>query len=238
MRKLCRIIFFIPKLIISIIWNFFWAIFRTIVIIGIICFGLLYYANNSSSQLANTISTIANNVTSYLSANSDDIANSLKDLSTDDFTYYSGARWSSNSANVYIETTNETLVNAYKEAINTWNATGVFTFNVVSDASSADIIATEYSDASSKAAGFAETETNALTNHITHVDVKLNTYYLTENDYGYTHNRIVYTAEHELGHAIGLDHDDSEESVMQSSALIMAFRMLILKKSNHFMLLK
>ena len=215
MRKLCRIIFFIPKLIISIIWNFFWAIFRTIVIIGIICFGLLYYANNSSSQLANTISTIANNVTSYLSANSDDIANSLKDLSTDDFTYYSGARWSSNSANVYIETTNETLVNAYKEAINTWNATGVF--NVVSDASSADIIATEYSDASSKAAGFAETETNALTNHITHVDVKLNTYYLTENDYGYTHNRIVYTAEHELGHAIGLDHDDSEESVMQSS---------------------
>ena len=217
MRKLCRIIFFIPKLIISIIWNFFWAIFRTIVILGIVCFGLLYYANNSSSQLANTISTIANNVTSYLSANSDDIANSLKDLSTDDFTYYSGARWSSNSANVYIETTNETLIEAYEEAINAWNTTGVFTFNLVSNELSADIVATEYSDASSKAAGFAETETNALTNHITHVDVKLNTYYLTEHDYGYTHNRIVYTAEHELGHAIGLDHDDNEESVMQSS---------------------
>ena len=118
MKNLFRIIFFIPRLIISIIWNFFWAIFRTIVIIGIVCFGLLYYANNSSSQLANTISTIANNVTSYFSANSDDIANSLKDLSTDDFTYYSGARWSSNSANVYIETTNETLIEAYEEAIN------------------------------------------------------------------------------------------------------------------------
>ncbi|ALT81042.1 putative Zn-dependent protease [Streptococcus macedonicus ACA-DC 198] len=217
MKNLFRIIFFIPRLIISIIWNFFWAIFRTIVIIGIVCFGLLYYANNSSSQLANTISTIANNVTSYFSANSDDIANSLKDLSTDDFTYYSGARWSSNSANVYIETTNETLIEAYEEAINAWNATGVFTFNLVSDESSADIIATDYSDASSKAAGFAETETNALTNRITHVDVKLNTYYLTENDYGYTHDRIVYTAEHELGHAIGLDHDDDEQSVMQSS---------------------
>ena len=108
---------------------------------------------------------------------------------------------------------------------------GSFTFNVVSDASSADIIATEYSDASSKAAGFAETETNALTNHITHVDVKLNTYYLTENDYGYTHNRIVYTAEHELGHAIGLDHDDSEESVYAILRLLLwHFRMLILKK--------
>lgn len=217
MKNLFRIIFFIPRLIISIIWNLFWAIFRTIVIIGIVCFGLLYYANNSSSQLANTISTIANNVTSYFSANSDDIANSLKDLSTDDFTYYSGARWSSNSANVYIETTNETLIEAYEEAIDAWNATGVFTFNLVSDESSADIIATDYSDASSKAAGFAETETNALTNRITHVDVKLNTYYLTENDYGYTHDRIVYTAEHELGHAIGLDHDDDEQSVMQSS---------------------
>ena len=217
MKNLFRIIFFIPRLIISIIWNFFWALFRTIVIIGIVCFGLLYYANNSSSQLANTISTIANNVTSYFSANSDDIANSLKDLSTDDFTYYSGARWSSNSANVYIETTNETLIEAYKEAINAWNATGVFTFNLVSDESSADIIATDYSDASSKAAGLAKIERNALTNRITHVDVKLNTYYLTENDYGYTYNRIVYTAEHELGHAIGLDHNDDEQSVMQSS---------------------
>ena len=37
-------------------------------------------------------------------------------MSTDDFTYYSGARWSSNSANVYIETTNETLIEAYEEA--------------------------------------------------------------------------------------------------------------------------
>lgn len=212
--------------------EFFWAIIKTIVLFAIVCFGLLYYANNSSSQLANSISNIANSVTTYFADNKDDIASNLKELSTDDFTHYSGARWSSNSANVYIETTDETLVSAYEEAINAWNATGAFTFNLVEDESSADIVATEYSDASSKAAGLAETETNALTNQITHVDVKLNTYYLLENDYGYTHNRIVYTAEHELGHAIGLDHDDDEESVMQSSGSYYGIQSVDIEKVN------
>lgn len=232
MRTLFKIIFFIPSLIINIIWNVFWAIIKTIVLFAIVCFGLLYYANNSSSQLANSISNIANSVTTYFADNKDDIASNLKELSTDDFTHYSGARWSSNSANVYIETTDETLVSAYEEAINAWNATGAFTFNLVEDESSADIVATEYSDASSKAAGLAETETNALTNQITHVDVKLNTYYLLENDYGYTHNRIVYTAEHELGHAIGLDHDDDEESVMQSSGSYYGIQSVDIEKVN------
>ncbi|MBE6162377.1 MAG: matrixin family metalloprotease [Streptococcus equinus] len=232
MRTLFKIIFFIPSLIINIIWSFFWAIIKTIVLFAIVCFGLLYYANNSSSQLANSISNIANSVTTYFANNKDDIASNLKELSTDDFTHYSGARWSSNSANVYIETTDETLVSAYEEAINAWNATGAFTFNLVEDESSADIVATEYSDASSKAAGLAETETNALTNQITHVDVKLNTYYLLENDYGYTHNRIVYTAEHELGHAIGLDHDDDEESVMQSSGSYYGIQSVDIEKVN------
>lgn len=232
MRTLFKIIFFIPSLIINIIWSFFWAIIKTIVLFAVVCFGLLYYANNSSSQLANSISNIANSVTTYFADNKDDIATNLKELSTDDFTHYSGARWSSNSANVYIETTDETLVSAYEEAINAWNATGAFTFNLVEDESSADIVATEYSDASSKAAGLAETETNALTNQITHVDVKLNTYYLLENDYGYTHNRIVYTAEHELGHAIGLDHDDDEESVMQSSGSYYGIQSVDIEKVN------
>ena len=232
MRTLFKIIFFIPSLIINIIWSFFWAIIKTIVLFAIVCFGLLYYANNSSSQLANSISNIANSVTTYFADNKDDIATNLKELSTDDFTHYSGARWSSNSAKVYIETTDETLVSAYEEAINAWNATGAFTFNLVEDESSADIVATEYSDASSKAAGLAETETNALTNQITHVDVKLNTYYLLENDYGYTHNRIIYTAEHELGHAIGLDHDDDEESVMQSSGSYYGIKSVDIEKVN------
>ena len=72
MRTLFKIIFFIPSVIINIIWNFFWAIIKTIVLIAILCFGLLYYANNSSSQLANSISNIANSVVTYFDANKDD----------------------------------------------------------------------------------------------------------------------------------------------------------------------
>ncbi len=36
--------------------------------------------------------------------------------------------------------------------------------------------------------------------------VALNTYYLENSYYNYTQARIVNTVEHELGHAIGLDH--------------------------------
>ena len=218
MRKFFRKLFFIPRLIISIIWNIFWGLLKTALVLALICFGLLYYANNSHSQVANTISTIANNITTYFSTSSNkDTTTNLRKLTTDDFTYYSGSRWATNSATIYIETTDTTLITAYEEAIKNWNATGAFNFEVVSDKSSANIIATDYSDATSQAAGLAETKTNALTNKIAHVDVKLNTYYLTENDYGYSMDRITYTAEHELGHAIGLGHDDTETSVMESA---------------------
>ena len=213
MKKLFRVIFYIPKLLLQFIWNLIWAIFKLALVLALIGYGLVYYANNSSSTLATNINQAFHQVELGFSGTStSDVEKVVSNLSTTDTIPESnGARWAQNTASIYIQSTDETLVAAYKEAITNWNNTGAFIFTLTDDASTADIVATDYSDANSQAAGLADTQTNVLTNRITHVDVLLN------SDFGYTYKRIVNTAEHELGHAIGLDHDDSKTSVMQSA---------------------
>ena len=205
MKKLFRVIFYIPKLLLQFIWNLIWAIFKLALVLALIGYGLVYYANNSSSTLATNINQAFHQVELGFSGTStSDVEKVVSNLSTTDTIPESnGARWAQNTASIYIQSTDETLVAAYKEAITNWNNTGAFIFTLTDDAS--------------QAAGLADTQTNVLTNRITHVDVKLNRYFLLNSDFGYTHKRIVNTAEHELGHAIGLDHDDSKTSVMQSA---------------------
>ena len=55
MKKLLRVIFYIPKLLLRFIWNLIWAIFKLALIPAIVGYGLIYYANNSSSTLATNI---------------------------------------------------------------------------------------------------------------------------------------------------------------------------------------
>lgn len=213
MRSLLKAIFLIPKMLINLIWSIVWSLVKVVVFFGIVFFGLVYYAHHSDSQFAKDISTTVDTVTSIISRNQDTSSEGL----IDKFSNTSNARWSKARATYYIKTTNPTLIAAYQSAIETWNGTGVFSFVEASSESDADIILDENSDSSSQAAGLAEMKTNPLTNRLKKVTVTLNTYYLLENDYGYSQDRIVNTAEHELGHAIGLNHDDDEESVMQSS---------------------
>lgn len=218
MKRFFRALFFLPRLIISVIWALFWFLIRFAVGLAVLILLLLFLAKNSDSSLAQRFNQTVNQLTSYVSQHQDQsLAQTVSDLATDEGSQVKGARWSTNSASIYIKSSNKSLRAAYQEAINNWNETGVFALNLVTDESNADIIATDYSDGTSQAAGLAETETDSLTGRIVHVDVKLNTYYLLNASYGYSQERITHTAEHEIGHALGLEHDDSQESVMQSA---------------------
>ncbi|MGT2926606.1 M57 family metalloprotease [Streptococcus cuniculipharyngis] len=217
MFSLLRLLLVIPRFLGRLLWNVIWSFVQLVMVIFLLWWGMTWYVNNSTSELANQLSNLMSNVSLFFRLDKGNLNESLQNLATDFYANQEGTRWSSNQAKVYITSSQPELVSAYQTALANWNATGVFTFQLVETPEQADIVAGDAAEVNSQAAGLAETKMNSLTNRIVAAKVTLNTYYLLNSDYGYDFERLVNTAEHELGHAIGLAHNDTDVSVMQSS---------------------
>ena len=107
MKKLLRVIFYIPQLLLRFIWNLIWAIFKLALILAIVGYGLIYYANNSSSTLATNINRAFRQVElGFSGTNTSDVEKVVSNLSTTDTIPESnGARWAQNTASIYIQST-------------------------------------------------------------------------------------------------------------------------------------
>ena len=208
--------------LISGLFRLLWRLFYTVALTVLIFVGILYVISPSKSSFSTTLQQDVSQIYRYVSGQDSqlglgqNVKDLTKQLSDNHVHQTSGARWDTASATIYIDTQDETFRSAYQEAIRAWNQTGAFTFQIVNDKNKANIVATEMNDGTVSAAGEAESQTNLLTKRFTNVTVRLNRYYLLNIQYGYSYERIVNTAEHELGHAIGLEHNE-EKSVMQSS---------------------
>lgn len=139
----------------------------------------------------------------------------------------SGYKWSTPNATVYIKTNNPMLIQAYKNAINEWNQTNSFKF-VLTNNPQSQIICDERNLTSTKqdnglttSQELGNTETSYLQQAklIQHANVVLdNGGLLNDENTKRNSQYATWVAEHELGHAIGLDHTaQNANSVMVPS---------------------
>ena len=196
----------------------FFKFCRNILLLTLIAFGIWSYQNDPNIQIATQdslstlnyhINQLLNNGTVTSSSKKNPEVKTDTDKTANDSTSDSRV-WSKPEANVYIDIhDNMQLRSATIDAMNAWNRTGAFTFKQIDNKKNAQIIVNVVDDSGTDAAGETATTYNPATGHLLKATVHLNRYYLQNEWYGYSNNRIINTAEHELGHAIGLNHTNS-----------------------------
>ena len=197
----------------------FFRFIRNIFLLALLAFGVWTYKNNPDFQIAtnDSLVTLSYRINQLLTTGTTTAPkngiNSNTKTNTDKTENDNSSEtrvWSKPEANVYVDIKNDLqLRSAAIDAMNAWNRTGAFTFYQTDDKNRAQIVISTVDDSDTNAAGETATTYNPSTGHLLKADVQLNRYYLQNEWYGYSNNRIVNTAEHELGHAIGLNHTNS-----------------------------
>ena len=129
---------------------------------------------------------------------------------------YATPHWSSKEATVFINAKNPQIVSAYKEAITSWNKTGAFNFLLTNDKQKANIIADErYEGNVAAPLGVTYSTYYLPTKQYSNATVYLNSFHVQNNYYQKNGGKLLNTAQHELGHSIGLEHNSAVASVME-----------------------
>lgn len=195
----------------------FFRVIRNIFLLALLAFGLWSYQNDPNFQAAtnDSLATLSYRINQLLTTGTATAPKNNQNTKTDtnkseNDNSSNKSVWSSPEANVYVDIKNNPVLrSASIDAMNAWNRTGAFTFHQVDDKSRAQIVISVVDNSDTSAAGETETTYNPSTGHLLKANVQLNRYYLLNEWYGYSNSRIVNTAEHELGHAIGLPHTNS-----------------------------
>ena len=130
-------------------------------------------------------------------------------------------RWKKPTASVYIDLNdNQELISATNDAIKEWNDTKAFTFTKAKSKKNAKIVIEQIYSPNTNYAGYTTFHYYVKTGIMYSALTRLNIYYLQNfSPYNYTYQRILNTVEHELGHAIGLKHNNGVSVMYPTGSL-------------------
>lgn len=208
---------------------------RNLILLALIAFGIWSYQNNPRVRLAtnDSVATLRQRVNQLLTTGNFNAPNLRESQPTSNAvnqnketkslvgqTKAGEHTWPHAHATVYLDLTQDhQLDHAAIQALNAWNHTGAFTFIQTTDKDQAKIIIKTMDDNTTRAAGQTATTYNPVNGHLIEATIELNRYYLQNSWFGYNQNRIVNTVEHELGHAIGLNHNQGVSVMYPAGSL-------------------
>ena len=128
---------------------FFWRLVWIVVLLCALAFGLLWYLNGdlqgALKQAERSVKIGQQSIDQW------EKTGQLPKLNQTDSHQHSEGRWPQASARIYLDPQMDSrFQEAYLEAIQNWNQTGAFNFEIVTESSRADIMATEMNDGGGK----------------------------------------------------------------------------------------